>query len=92
MRRPPLTTIRVFNDFPHAPASDRGRDGARRPHAPGDDWRTLAAGFHLARAHRHLELLAAGDVSEPHLLHTTCRLLMELERNASSHFAARSDE
>jgi hypothetical protein len=44
----------------------------------GEDWRALPAGFHLARARRHLDLLA-GDVSEPHLAHATCRLLMELE-------------
>jgi hypothetical protein len=45
----------------------------------GEDWRTLPAGFHLARARRHLDLLAVGDVSEPHLAHAACRLLMELE-------------
>jgi hypothetical protein len=48
----------------------------------GEDWRTLLAGFHLARARRHLDLLTAGDVSEPHLAHATCRLLMELERRS----------
>jgi hypothetical protein len=46
-----------------------------------DDWRALPAGFHLDRARRHLDLLAAGDVREPHLAHATCRLLMELERD-----------
>jgi hypothetical protein len=46
------------------------------------DWRTLPAGFHLARARRHLDLLAVGDLSEPHLAHAVCRLLMELERDA----------
>jgi hypothetical protein len=30
----------------------------------GEDWRTLPAGFHLARARRHLDLLAVGDVSD----------------------------
>jgi hypothetical protein len=45
----------------------------------GEDWRALPAGFHLARARRHLDLLAVGDVSEPHLAHAACRLLMELE-------------
>jgi hypothetical protein len=44
------------------------------------DWRALPAGFHLARARRHLDMLAAGDMSEPHLAHAACRLLMELER------------
>ena len=29
----------------------------------GEDWRVLPAGFHLARARRHLDLLAVGDVS-----------------------------
>jgi len=46
----------------------------------GEDWRALPAAFHLARARRHLDLLAVGDVSEPHLAHAVCRLLMELER------------
>ena len=43
------------------------------------DWRDLPANFHLARARRHLDLLTAGDMSEPHLAHAACRLLMELE-------------
>jgi len=47
----------------------------------GEDWRALPAGFHLARARRHLDLLVAGDESEPHLAHAACRLLMELERD-----------
>ena len=46
----------------------------------GEDWRALPAGFHLARARRHLDLLAVGDASDPHLAHAACRLLMELER------------
>ena len=45
----------------------------------GEDWRALLGGFHLARARRHLDLLAAGDVSEQHLAHAVCRLLMEME-------------
>jgi len=78
MRRPP-TTMRVFNDFLHALAliaavMERGA----RTHQ-GKDWRAAPAGFHLARARRHLDLLAGGDVSEPHLAHAACRLLMELE-------------
>jgi Domain of unknown function (DUF5664) len=48
----------------------------------GEDWRALPAGFHLTRARRHLDLLAGGDVSEPHLSHVACRLLMALERDA----------
>ena len=46
----------------------------------GEDWRAMPAGFHLDRARRHLDPLAAGDVSESHLAHAACRLLMELER------------
>jgi hypothetical protein len=46
----------------------------------GADWRASSSGFHLARARRHLDLLAVGDMSEPHLAHAACRLLMELER------------
>jgi hypothetical protein len=75
--------MRVSNDFPHAllvieAVMERGA----RTHQ--GDWRTLPANFHLARARRHLDLLAAGDVSEPHLLHATCRLLMELEHDEVS--------
>jgi hypothetical protein len=50
----------------------------------GEDWRTLPANFHLARARRHLDLLAAGDARELHLAHAVCRLLMELERDEVS--------
>ena len=79
MCRPPLTTMRVFNDFPHAlPALEAVMERGARTHQ-GEDWRTLSAVLHLARARRHLDLLAAGDVSEPHLAHAACRLLMELE-------------
>jgi Domain of unknown function (DUF5664) len=49
----------------------------KRTHS--EDWRALPAGFHFARARRHLDLLAIGDVGEPHLAHAACRLLMELE-------------
>jgi hypothetical protein len=51
----------------------------RGTHTHLGDWRTLPAGFHLARAQRHLDLLAGGDMGEPHLAHAACRLLMELE-------------
>jgi Domain of unknown function (DUF5664) len=82
MRRPPLTTMRVFNDFPHAlPVIEAVMERSARTH-PGEDWRALPAGFHLDRARRHLDLLAAGDASEPHLAHAACRLLMALERDA----------
>jgi hypothetical protein len=49
-----------------------------RTHAV-DDWGVLSAGFHLDRARRHLDLLAAGNANEPHLAHAACRLLMALE-------------
>jgi hypothetical protein len=82
MRKPPLTTMRVFNDFPHAlPVIEAVMERGARTHQ-GEDWRTLPPGFHLARARQHLNLLAAGDASEPHLAHAACRLLMELERDA----------
>ena len=80
VRRPPLTTMRVFNDFPHAlPVIEAVMERGARTHQ-GEDWRTLPAGFHLHRAQRHLDLLTVGDMSEPHLAHAVCRLLMELER------------
>ena len=44
------------------------------------DWLALPANFHLARAQRHLDLLAAGDMTEAHLAHAACRLLKALER------------
>jgi hypothetical protein len=47
----------------------------------GEDWRAMLAGFRLARARQHLDLLAGGDTSELHLAHAACRLLMELERD-----------
>jgi hypothetical protein len=79
MRRPPLTTMRVFNDFPNAlPVIAAVMERGARTHR-GEDWRALPAGFHLARARQHLDLLAVGDVSEPHLAHAACRLLMEME-------------
>jgi hypothetical protein len=84
MRRPPLTTMRVFNDFAHAlVVVNRVMERGARTHR-GEDWRALPAGFHLARARRHLDLLVAGDESEPHLAHAACRLLMELERDVWS--------
>src|SRR5690349_12670384 len=43
------------------------------------DWRELPASFHIDRARRHLDLLAQGDTSEPHLAHAATRLLMALE-------------
>jgi hypothetical protein len=48
----------------------------------GQDWRELPAGFHVARAQRHLDLLARGDMTEPHLAHAAARLLMALELDA----------
>ena len=82
MRRPLLTTMRIFNDFPHALSAIAAvMERGARTHQD-EDWRALPVGFHLARARRHLDLLAGGDVSEPHLAHAACRLLMELERDA----------
>jgi hypothetical protein len=79
MRRPPLTTMRVFNDFPHAlPVIAAVMQRGKRTHS--GDWLALPAKFHLARAQRHLDLLAAGDMTEAHLAHAACRLLMALER------------
>jgi ERCC4-type nuclease len=46
---------------------------------PNDDGLTQPPAYHLERARAHLELLAAGDCSEPHLEHATSRLLMALE-------------
>jgi hypothetical protein len=90
VRRPPLTTMRVFNDLPHAlPVIEAVMERGARTHQ--GDWRTLPAGFHLARARRHLDLLAAGDVSEPHLAHAACRLLMELERGTRCLQSPRGD-
>jgi hypothetical protein len=79
MRKRLLTTTRTFNDFPHAvtviaAVMERGA----RTHQD-ENLRAMPVGFHLARARQHLDLLAAGDVSEPHLAHAVCRLLMELE-------------
>jgi dATP/dGTP diphosphohydrolase len=59
------------------------RRGARTHQ--GKDWRAFPVGFHLARARRHLALLAAGDTREPHLFHAACRLLMELEHHHLSY-------
>ena len=68
--------------FPRAFAAVAGiMERGERTHQ-GQDWRAMPAGFHLARARRHLDLLAAGDVSESHLTHAACRLLMALERDA----------
>ena len=64
--------------FPRALRTVTGvMERGKRTHS--GDWRDLPANFHLARARRHLNLLAAGDASEPHLAHAACRLLMELE-------------
>ena len=45
----------------------------------GETWRTVPPEEHLRHARAHLELLARGDGSEPHLEHATCRVLMALE-------------
>jgi hypothetical protein len=77
MRKP--TTMRIFNDFLHAlPMIAAVMERGARSHQ-GEDWRAAPAGFHLARARRHLYLLAAGDVSEPHPEH---RILQASRRRA----------
>jgi hypothetical protein len=71
--------VRVYRYFPTASRIvEAVMERGARTHK-GEDWRTLPAGFHLDRARRHLDLLAAGDASEPHLAHAACRLLMELD-------------
>jgi hypothetical protein len=73
--------VRIYLYFPTASrVVEAVMERGARTHQ--GDWRTLPAGFHLARARRHLDLLAVGDVSEQHLAHAACRLLMELERDA----------
>jgi hypothetical protein len=44
-----------------------------------DDWSDHPAGFHVARAARHLRLHHEANTAEDHLAHATCRLLMALE-------------
>jgi DNA excision repair protein ERCC-4 len=46
---------------------------------PDDDGFRQSADFHIERAAKHLEMLAAGDTSQPHLEHAATRLLMALE-------------
>jgi hypothetical protein len=56
--------MRIFNDFAHAVAVvNRVMERGARTHK-GEDWRALPAGFHLACAQRHLDLLAVGDARE----------------------------
>jgi hypothetical protein len=50
----------------------------RRTHPDGDGFR-CSREFHLMRARRHLELLAAGDDGESHLAHAATWLLMAIE-------------
>jgi hypothetical protein len=45
----------------------------------GETWRAVPPEEHLRHARAHLELLARGDGSEPHLEHAACRVLMALE-------------
>jgi|SRR6516162_3658282 hypothetical protein len=51
---------------------------AGRDTHPDDAGFRLSPEFHVERARRHLELLAAGDSSEPHLAHAATRLLMAI--------------
>jgi hypothetical protein len=46
---------------------------------PDDDGFRCSREFHLVRARRHLELLAADDDGESHLAHAATRLLMAIE-------------
>jgi hypothetical protein len=47
---------------------------------PKDEtWRGVPIAEHFAHARAHLELLIAGDTSEPHLEHAATRILMALE-------------
>lgn len=50
----------------------------------GQDWHAAPPHYHLARARQHIDLLATGDVGEPHLAHAAARLLMELERDSGA--------
>ena len=45
----------------------------------GEPWRDVPCAEHVARARAHLELLSAGDTTEPHLEHAATRMLMALE-------------
>ncbi len=42
-------------------------------------WVPLGFAGNMAHFSKHISLLAAGDISEDHLAHATCRLLMALE-------------
>jgi hypothetical protein len=48
-------------------------------HPKGETWRGVPIAEHIAHAHAHLDLLSAGDASEPHLEHAATRMLMALE-------------
>jgi DNA excision repair protein ERCC-4 len=51
----------------------------REKHPDGDGFREPAS-FHIDRARMHLEALAAGDTTEPHLANAAARLLIALEQ------------
>jgi hypothetical protein len=44
-----------------------------------ESWSQRTVQDHLARACSHLGRMAAGDTSEPHLIHAATRLLMAIE-------------
>lgn len=43
---------------------------------PGETWRVIPAGEHMARAMRHINLWRKGDRSEPHIINASMRLMM----------------
>jgi hypothetical protein len=56
----------------------RVMERGRRKH-PDDDGYSQTSAFHIERARRHLEALAASDRDEDHLEHAAARLLMAVE-------------
>jgi hypothetical protein len=44
-----------------------------------DGWRKVPRKTHVSRALRHLVLYITGDITEDHLRHAACRILMSLE-------------
>lgn len=46
---------------------------------PGETWRQIPAGEHLARALRHINLYRMGDRSEPHIVNASMRLMMAFD-------------
>ena len=57
-----------------------------RTHAPMD-WKELGVAGNMARASRHLALLAVDDVSEDHRAHAVARLMCALELAYVEHWS-----